>query len=112
MVGSGDTIPVENIFVSSSWDDTTHGKQQISLQHDQIPSSSSDFTTGAWRPANEDIRPWVKIDLTSDLIISGIATQGEISTCRWVTHFKVFYLNTGWPIMITALPERQTVEVC
>ena len=112
-IGDADGISTEYITVSSSWNSKTHGTSMISLNNAQNPDAAN-FLAGAWRPGDDDQDPWVQVDLDDIVYVSGIVTQGRITTCDWVSQFKVKYTipNDTSTTMYDATPKQRQRNVC
>ncbi|XP_028413720.1 lactadherin-like [Dendronephthya gigantea] len=48
-----------------------------------------------WQPNESDLDPWFGVDLLKDALISGVATQGDVSDKLWTKKFKFSYSTDG-----------------
>ena len=48
-----------------------------------------------WLRGREDTNPWLQVDFTKTVIVSGISTQGRSHGGGWVTTYQVSYGNNG-----------------
>ena len=46
-------------------------------------------TDGAWVAANDDKNQWVKVNMYRQTVITGVKMQGNPSSDKWVTRYKV-----------------------
>ena len=46
-------------------------------------------TDGAWIPATNDNEQWVEVNLYRQTVIAGVIMQGNPSSDKWVTRYKV-----------------------
>ena len=85
----------------------------ISLNNAQNPDAAN-FLAGAWRPADDDQNPWVQVNMDDIVYVSGIVTQGRITTCDWVSQFKIKYRSSDDTLatLYDAIPKRRLTNVC
>ena len=70
----------------SSMLDSFHDDGRMNVPGDQ----------GAWVPAANDTNPWLLVDLRSETLISGVATQGRHNSPKqYVTSFTLSYSYSG-----------------
>ncbi len=50
---------------------------------------------GTWTAAESDVNPWLQIDLIVQYIVTRVATQGSYQHNRWVTKYKLQYVDDG-----------------
>ncbi|KAL9957490.1 hypothetical protein ACROYT_G039128 [Oculina patagonica] len=50
---------------------------------------------GTWSAAENDVNPWLQIDLIGQYIATRVATQGSYKHDEWVTKYKLQYVNDG-----------------
>ncbi|XP_038060534.1 lactadherin-like [Patiria miniata] len=85
-------IPDASITASSMWQNkTNHGPTRARLNL-QAGSASAWCNTGA-----SETHPWIQVDLGSNVIITGVITQGrwDGNYLDWVTEFEVAYSDDG-----------------
>ena len=56
------------------------------------PSSTD---KGAWVAKVQDTNQWLQVDFHSELLISGVATQGRDDISQWVKSYTLSYSNSG-----------------
>lgn len=66
---------------------------------------------GAWVAPQEDLNPWLQIDLLrQDTRITLIATQGRSDLAQWVTKYSLLYSNDTSNFLYYKEQEQQNVN--
>ena len=50
---------------------------------------------GAWVAHSKDVHQWIQVDLLVSKMVSGIVLQGRGAYAKWVTKYKVQYVDGG-----------------
>lgn len=83
---SGPLIVDDNQITVSSVLNPTHGNSAARLQ-----SLNPMQTPMGWKPAVDDSKQWIQVNLGKPMIIRGITTRGSSSRQEWVTSYTVMY---------------------
>ena len=67
-------------------------------------------TDGAWIAANDDKNQWVEVNLYRQTVITGVNMQGNPSSDKWVTRYKVEF-SLDHALWEYVPDENDTIEV-
>ena len=81
-----DQCRVATTYYANQWD-ATHYAHQGRLQF-----KADGVRGGAWSAAENDVNPWLQVDLVSNFTrVTGLATQGRDDYDWWVIEYKLLY---------------------
>ena len=81
-----DQCRVPTTYYADQWD-ATHYAHQGRLQF-----KADEVRGGAWSAAENDVNPWLQVDLVSNFTrVTGLATQGRDDYDWWVIEYKLLY---------------------
>ena len=81
-----DQCRVPTTYYADQWD-ATHYAHQGRLQF-----KADEVRGGAWSAAENDVNPWLQVDLGSNFTrVTGLATQGRDDYDWWVIEYKLLY---------------------
>ncbi|KAK3611486.1 hypothetical protein CHS0354_039099 [Potamilus streckersoni] len=59
------------------------------------PEYARIYNQRSWAPRTDDKKPWIEVNFGSPKLLSGVITQGEFGSNRWVTQFYVSFSFDG-----------------
>ena len=81
-----DQYRVATTYYANQWD-ATHYAHQGRLQF-----KADGVRGGAWSAAENDVNPWLQVDLVSNFTrVTGLSTQGRDDYDWWVIEYKLLY---------------------
>ena len=98
-----DEFITSSSFYTNDLSNTTHEAHFARLRNDSY-----------WRPATDDVTPWIQVSFTHRMVISGLVIQGSGEDGGWVTELKVTYSLDGqeWNTYGNLLDDSERPEVC
>ena len=98
-------IKDSEISASSEWR-SDHAASQARLNF-----KAGSGKTGSWSSLTNDENQWLQVDLTVEMKVTGIATQGRNAHPQWVKSYKLQCSNDGVSFQFYKQQEHQPEKV-